>query len=202
MNMGNLALVRHGITGYNQEKRFTGFIDVSITPEGMEQAKNVGRQLKELGWNFSVAYTSWLKRAWETLALIQTELAAPDLPVIKHPFLNERHYGELQGMLHTDIAAKYSPEQVQVWRRSYAVRPPNGECLQDVVVRTQYYLNEEILPRLYKGENILICAHGNSNRAIVKQLEQLSDEAIVAREIAYDVPLLYEVSPESVRKLG
>lgn len=200
--MGNLALVRHGITGYNQEKRFTGFIDVSITPEGEAQARRVGRQLYERGWCFSVAYTSWLKRAWETLAIIQNELQAPSLPTIKHPFLNERHYGDLQGMLHTEIAAKYSPQQVQIWRRSYDVRPPNGECLKDVVIRTQYYLNEEILPRLYRGENVLVCAHGNSNRAMVKQLEKLSDEEIVGREIAYDAPLLYEVTPEAVRKLS
>ena len=200
--MGKLALVRHGITKYNQEKRFCGFHDVSITPEGEQQAQVVGQKLKALGWEFNAAYTSWLKRAWETLAIIQSGLSLPNLPVTKHPFLNERHYGDLQGVLHSDMAAKYGAEQVQTWRRSYAVRPPNGECLKDVVVRTQYYLNEEIIPRLYKGENILICAHGNSNRAIVKQLEQLSDEEIVKREIAYDEPLLYEIETNSLRKIG
>ncbi len=199
--MGKLALVRHGITVYNQEHRFTGFTDVSITPKGEEQARQVGRQLKDLNWQFDVAYTSWLKRAWETLALILPEIKAPQLPTIKHPFLNERHYGDLQGILHQDMIRQFGEEQVQIWRRSYAVRPPNGESLADVVHRTQYYLDQEIMPRLLRGETVLVCAHGNSNRAMVKQLEQISDEEIVKREIAYDVALLYEVTADGVQKL-
>lgn len=200
--MGKLALVRHGITKYNQEKRFTGFTDISITEEGRQQAQGVGHQLKGLGWQFDCAYTSWLIRAWETLDIILEELGTTGLQTIKHPFLNERHYGDLQGRLHADLAQEFSPEQVQQWRRSYAVRPPNGESLKDVVNRTQYYLNEEILPRLLRGETVLVSAHGNSNRAMVKQLEKISDDEIVGREIAYDVPLLYEVNESGARLLN
>lgn len=199
--MGNLALVRHGITAYNQEKRFTGFIDISITPDGQEQARQVGQRLQSVGWKFDLAYTSWLKRAWETLDIILGQLDNSNLPTVKHPFLNERHYGDLQGKLHAELAARVGAQQVQTWRRSYDVRPPNGESLEDVVIRTQYYLNDEILPRLYRGENVLICAHGNSNRAIVKQLENLSAEQIVGREIAYDEPLLYSVAQHDIRRL-
>lgn len=199
--MGKLALVRHGITKFNQEKRFTGFTDISISEEGKQQARAVGQQLRALGWKFDRAYTSWLLRAWETLEILLEELGTPELSTTKHPFLNERHYGDLQGRLHKELEAEYSAEQVHLWRRSYANRPPNGESLKDVVNRTQYYLNDEIMPRLYTGETILISAHGNSNRAMVKQLEQISDDDIVGREIAYDVPLLYEVTEQGVERL-
>lgn len=191
--MGTLVLTRHGVTKYNQEKRFTGFTDVELPPEGQEQARKVGRELKEKGLVFQGAYTSWLRRSQETLTILLEELGQSDLEVIKHPFLNERHYGDLQGLLHTEMAAEFGEEQVQIWRRSYSVRPPNGESLQDVVHRANYYLNNEILPRVMAGENILVCAHGNSNRAMVKQLENVSDEEIVKREIAWDVPLIYEL---------
>jgi 2,3-bisphosphoglycerate-dependent phosphoglycerate mutase len=191
--MGTLVLTRHGVTQYNLEKRFTGFIDVGLPEEGKEQAHKVGRELKEKGFVFSAAYTSWLQRSTLSLQVILEELGQTDIPVIQHPFLNERHYGDLQGLLHSEMAKQFGEEQVQIWRRSYNVRPPNGESLQDVVHRANYYLNNEILPRVQAGENILVCAHGNSNRAMVKQLENVSDEEIVKREIAWDVPLIYEL---------
>ncbi len=190
--VGTLVLIRHGITPYNQEKRFTGFVDVSISDQGKEQAAKVGRELKEKGYSFDAAYVSWLKRSAETLEIVLNELDQTDVPVTKHPFLNERHYGDLQGLYHTDMIRDFGAEQVELWRRSYDVRPPNGECLADVVVRTGYYFQTEIMPRLKNGETILVCAHGNSNRSIVKQLEGLSDQEIVKREIAYDEPLIYQ----------
>lgn len=191
--MGTLVLTRHGVTQYNLEKRFTGFTDVELPEQGREQAAKVGQELKAKGLVFDAAYTSWLQRSQETLKIILAELGQSDLTVTKHPFLNERHYGDLQGLLHTEMAAEFGEEQVQIWRRSYSVRPPNGESLQDVVLRANYYLNNEILPRVKAGENILVCAHGNSNRAMVKQLENVSEEDIVKREIAWDVPLIYEL---------
>lgn len=194
--MGQLVLIRHGISLYNQEKRFCGFVDISITEQGKQQAASVGQQLRARGVKFDAAYTSWLKRAWETLDIVLGELDQKNVPITKHPFLNERHYGDLQGIQHAEMIAQYGEEQVQLWRRSYNVRPPNGECLADVVVRTGFYFQTEILPRLIKGENILVCAHGNSNRSIVKQLENISDNEIVKREIAYDEPLIYDFTPD------
>lgn len=192
--MGLLVLTRHGITEYNQQKRFTGFTDVELPEIGQEQAHKVGKQLKDLGYKFDAAYTSWLKRSIDTLKILLEELEQSEMKYIQHPFLNERHYGSLQGRFHQDMIAEFGDDQVQTWRRSYSVRPPNGESLRDVVIRTQFYLNDEMLPRVQNGENILVCAHGNSNRAMVKQLENISDEDIVKREIAWDEPLVYDVS--------
>jgi 2,3-bisphosphoglycerate-dependent phosphoglycerate mutase len=195
--MAYLVVIRHGITEYNQQKRFTGFTDVSISEQGKEQAKKVGQTLLAKNITFTRAYTSWLKRAWETLDIVLNELQQTQLPVTKHPFLNERHYGDLQGRQHEDMAKEFGDEQVHIWRRSYSIRPPNGECLADVVVRTGFYLNSEIMPRLLAGENVLVCAHGNSNRSILKQLEKVSDDEIVGKEIAYDEPIIYEVRSAS-----
>lgn len=201
--MGILVLTRHGVTEWNQQKRFTGFTDVPLPELGKEQAHKVGKQLKELGYDhFDGAYTSWLQRSIETLKILLEELGLKDMEYIQHPFLNERHYGTLQGLFHEEMREKYGEEQVQLWRRGYAIRPPNGESLRDVVVRTQFYLNDELLPRVKKGEKILVCAHGNSNRAMVKQLENISDEEIVKREIAWDEPLIYDVDAEgNVKRL-
>ncbi len=195
--MAFLVVIRHGISEYNKQKRFTGFTDVSISEEGREQARKVGRTLKEKGLTFQGVYASWLKRSWETLDIVLPELGATHLPIIKHPFLNERHYGDLQGRKHEDMAAEFGEKQVQIWRRSYATRPPNGESLSDVVVRTGFYLQNEILPRVFAGENILVCAHGNSNRSILKQLQNISDEEIVGKEIAYDEPIIFEIRSAS-----
>lgn len=192
--MALLALVRHGITQYNQEKRFCGFTDVPITAEGEEQARKVAQQFLASGQHFDRAYTSWLQRAWQTLDIILTETQQTSIPVVKHPFLNERHYGDLQGKRHEDMAQQVGAEQVQIWRRSYAVRPPNGESLKDVVHRVEYYFHDVLLPELELGKNILVIGHSNSVRAMVKMLENISDEDIVHQETPFDEPLLYEVS--------
>jgi len=195
--MGILVLTRHGVTEWNQQKRFTGFTDVPLPELGKEQAHKVGKQLKELGYDhFDLAYTSWLQRSIESLKIIMGELGLAEMEYTQHPFLNERHYGSLQGLFHSEMREKYGEEQVQLWRRGYAVRPPNGESLRDVVVRTQFYLNDEIIPHLKAGKNVLICAHGNSNRAMVKQLENINDEEIVKREIAWDEPLIYDIGTD------
>ncbi|MCD8484142.1 2,3-bisphosphoglycerate-dependent phosphoglycerate mutase [Candidatus Woesebacteria bacterium] len=191
--MAHLVLIRHGKTEFNQEpKRFTGFTDVSISKEGTVDAQIVGQKLKETGIQFSVAYTSWLKRAWETLDIVLPIIGQADLEIIKHPFLNERHYGDLQTRYHREMAGKYSAEQVHTWRRSYSIRPPGGESLEDVVFRAGNYLETEILPRVKNGENVLVSAHGNSIRAMIKYLDNVSDDDIVGREIEYTVPLFYE----------
>jgi len=189
--MSKLVLIRHGKTEYNEQRRFTGFTDVSISQGGENDATRVVLQLNEVGIQFDVAFTSRLKRAWETLDIVLAGIGQTDLEIIKHPFLNERHYGDLQGRFHEEMILEFGENQVQMWRRSYAVRPPNGESLQDVVYRVDYYLTKAILPRVKGGEDVLVSAHGNSNRAMVKLLEGISDENIVGREIAYDVPLIY-----------
>lgn len=193
--MAYLVLIRHGQTKFNQQpKRFTGFTDVDIAPEGRVDAETVGRVIKERGITFSVAYTSWLKRAWQTLDIALPIIGQPDLERIKHPFLNERHYGDLQGKYHRDLVAEVGEEQVHTWRRSYSVRPPSGESLEDVVYRTKYYLENEILPRVRSGENVLVSAHGNSIRGMIKYLDNISDKEIVGKEIAYAEPLFYEIT--------
>lgn len=192
--MAKLVLIRHGKSQYNIDKRFTGFTDISITAdEGVANAHTVAEKLKAQGLQFDQAYTSWLKRAWETLDIVLTDLGQTGLPVTKHPFLNERHYGDLQGRMHEDMIAEFGEEQVQIWRRSYATRPPNGESLKDVVHRVQYYFTYVIQADLAAGKNVLVCAHGNTNRALVKMLDHISDDEIVKREIAYDEPLIYEL---------
>lgn len=190
--MGTLILVRHGKTQYNKEKRFTGFTDVDISEEGKQDALVVAEKIKQSGLVPTKAYTSWLKRAWQTLDIVQSELGI-SVPITKHPFLNERHYGDLQGRFHQDMAAEFGEEQVQMWRRSYNTRPPNGESLADVVIRAQHYFHEEIEPVLKSGETVLVCAHGNTNRAFLMMLENISQEDIVKREIAYDEPLFFKI---------
>ncbi len=190
--MGQLILVRHGKTQFNIDKKFTGFTDVDISEQGVSDAKVVAEKLAALQIQPTKVYTSWLKRAWQTLDIIQTE-SGWSLPVTKHPFLNERHYGDLQGKTHEEMISLVGAEQVHTWRRSYDVRPPNGESLADVVGRVSLYYQSEILPQLQRGETVLVCAHGNANRALVKILENISNEDIVHREIAYDEPLVYSV---------
>lgn len=192
--MGKLILVRHGKTDFNQQKLFTGLLDIDINDAGKIDALKVASILREQNIVIDAVFTSWLKRAWQTLDIILAELDQQAVPITKHPFLNERHYGELQGHSHSEIAQKLTPDHVQVWRRSYAARPPNGESLADVVYRATYYFEQSIQPLLTEGKTVMVCAHGNSNRALVKYLENISDEEIIDREIAYDKPLIYERS--------
>jgi 2,3-bisphosphoglycerate-dependent phosphoglycerate mutase len=188
--MPTLALVRHGQSLWNLENRFTGWVDVPLTPLGEEEARRGGERLRDL--SFDVAYTSALIRAQETLRIIQ-ETAGFTIPVIRDPALNERHYGDLQGLNKADTAAKYGDEQVHIWRRSFATPPPNGEALKDTAERTLPFFERAIMGDIRQGKDVLVVAHGNSNRAIVMQLDQLEEDEVPGLELATGVPLVYEL---------
>ncbi|HMH20611.1 MAG TPA: 2,3-bisphosphoglycerate-dependent phosphoglycerate mutase [Puia sp.] len=184
-----LTLVRHGQSVWNLENRFTGEVDVDLTVLGRQEARNAGRRLA--GIPFSRCFTSILKRAEETLELILAEAGKIDLPVIRDKALDERNYGQLQGLNKTETAKKYGEQQVLIWRRSYSVRPPGGESLEDTSARVMPYYEKEIVPYLKAGENILIVAHGNSLRALMMQLENISQEEIAEVNIPTGTPRLY-----------
>jgi 2,3-bisphosphoglycerate-dependent phosphoglycerate mutase len=188
--MPTLALVRHGQSLWNLENRFTGWVDVPLTAKGEDEARRAGERLSDM--SFDVAYTSALVRAQETLRLIQ-ETAGFSLPVIRDQALNERHYGDLQGLNKADTAARYGDEQVHIWRRSFATPPPNGEALKDTAARTLPFFERAILGDIRQGKDVLVVAHGNSNRSIVMQLDQLSEDEVLALELATGVPLVYEL---------
>jgi 2,3-bisphosphoglycerate-dependent phosphoglycerate mutase len=191
--MPTLALVRHGQSLWNLENRFTGWVDVPLTAEGEAEARRAGERLQDL--RFDVAYTSVLQRAQETLRLIQ-ETAGFDLPVIRDQALNERHYGDLQGLNKADTAARYGDEQVHIWRRSFATPPPNGEALKDTAARTLPFFDRAILGDIRQGKDVLVVAHGNSNRAIVMQLDDLDEDEVPGLELATGVPLVYELEQD------
>ena len=192
--MGKLVLVRHGQSQWNLENRFTGWVDVPVTPLGEQEAHRAGKELK--GIKFDAAYTSELIRAQQTLEIILDEIGQKGLPVVKDKALNERHYGDLQGLDKAETAKKYGDAQVHIWRRSFDVKPPNGESLKDTADRTLPYFNAEILPRAKKGENILVSAHGNSLRAIIMDVEKLTPEQIMKVEIATCRPIYYDIGPK------
>lgn len=192
--MGKLVLVRHGQSQWNLENRFTGWVDVPITEKGAEEARRAGRELK--GIKFDLAFTSELQRAQQTLDILLKESGQAKIPIEKDKALNERHYGDLQGLNKAETAKKYGEEQVHVWRRSYDVKPPNGESLKDTAERTLPYFNEKILPAAAAGKNILVSAHGNSLRAIVMALDKLGPDQIVKVEIGTCQPILYEIGPK------
>ncbi|MDQ1856484.1 MULTISPECIES: 2,3-bisphosphoglycerate-dependent phosphoglycerate mutase [unclassified Chryseobacterium] len=187
--MEKLFLVRHGQSLWNLENRFTGWKDIDITEAGIEEAKKAGIALK--GERIDIAFTSALIRAQHTLSVILDEIGNPDIPVVKDKALNERCYGNLEGLNKADTALKYGAEQVHIWRRSYDVVPPGGESLKDTYNRVIPYFESEIKPLLKQGENVLIVAHGNSLRALIMYLEHLSPEEILEREIATGFPLTY-----------
>lgn len=189
--MGKLVLVRHGQSQWNLENRFTGWVDVPITPLGETEAHRAGNELK--GIKFDVAFTSELIRANQTLEIILKEIAQTSLPVKKDKALNERHYGDLQGLDKAETAKKYGDAQVHIWRRSFDVKPPNGESLKDTADRTLPYFNKFILPAVTAGQNVLVSAHGNSLRAIIMDLEKLSPEQIMKVEIATCRPIYYDI---------
>ncbi len=188
--MPTLAIVRHGQSLWNLENRFTGWVDVPLTSKGIEEARAGGERLK--GMHFDVAYTSSLTRAQETLRIIQ-ETAGLDLPVIRDQALNERHYGDLQGLNKAQTAKEYGDEQVHIWRRSFATPPPNGEALKDTAARTLPFFQRAILGDIAQGKDVLVVAHGNSNRSIVMQLDDLSEDEVLALELGTGVPLVYEL---------
>jgi 2,3-bisphosphoglycerate-dependent phosphoglycerate mutase len=229
--MHKLVLIRHGESTWNLENRFTGWTDVDLTDTGLEQAKNAGRLLKAAGFDFDVAYTSVLKRATRTLWHVLDEMDRTWLPVVNHWRLNERHYGALQGLNKADMARQYGDAQVLTWRRSYDTPPPPltaedprcersdpryaalapeqvplTECLQDTVARVLPLWHEELAPQIRSGKRLLIAAHGNSMRALVKYLDGISDAEIVGVNIPNGIPLVYtldaDLKPISSRYLG
>ncbi len=188
--MPKLILIRHGQSLWNLENRFTGWVDVPLTKQGQDEARSAAKLLGGVG--IDVAYTSALSRAQETLRLILETLGI-DVPVIRDQALNERHYGDLQGLNKDDCRKKYGEEQVKVWRRSYATPPPNGEALKQTAERTLPFFDRCILGDLRQGKNVLVVAHGNSNRSIVMQLDGLSEEEVLELNLETGVPLVYEL---------
>ena len=213
--MHKLVLLRHGESDWNRENRFTGWTDVDLSPKGIEEARAAGRGLKSGGYRFDLAFTSALKRAIRTLWIALDELDQMWLPVTKDWRLNERHYGNLQGLNKAEMAAKFSEKQVLVWRRSYDTPPPplekddaryegkdpryagvevpRTECLKDTVARVVPYWQSAIAPAIRSGKRVLVAAHGNSLRALVKYLDDISDEEIVGKNIPTGIPLVYEL---------
>jgi 2,3-bisphosphoglycerate-dependent phosphoglycerate mutase len=192
--MAQLVIFRHGQSTWNLENKFTGWVDVELTAKGIEEAKNAGLKIK--GFKFDYAYASALKRAQDTLKYaLETSGHAPIVPVFNLA-LNERMYGDLQGLDKTETAKKYGDEQVKVWRRSFDVPPPNGESLKDTAARVIPYFEAEIVPKLKADKNVVIVAHGNSLRALIMYLEKMTPEQILEFEIGTGQPRLYELETD------
>jgi 2,3-bisphosphoglycerate-dependent phosphoglycerate mutase len=192
-----LVLVRHGQSEWNLKNLFTGWRDVDLTENGVNEARAAGHRLKAQGLRFDVAFTSALLRAQRSLDLMLEEMGQKNIAVLKDQALNERDYGDLSGLNKDDARKKWGEEQVHVWRRSYDVAPPGGESLKDTAARVLPYYIQDILPRVLRGHNVLLSAHGNSLRALIMVLEHLSPQEIVAREIATGVPLIYRLNADS-----
>ncbi len=190
--MGRLILLRHGESQWNLENRFTGWVDVPLSSRGIQEAKNAGEKLRP--FRFDRAFTSVLQRANETLRLALEVIGQTAIPTEKDEALNERMYGDLQGLNKMETAKKYGEDQVKIWRRSYDVRPPGGESLKDTAERVLPYYEKAIKPHVLAGQTILIAAHGNSLRALVMDLEQLSRDQVLELNIPTGAPLLYELA--------
>ncbi|MFH1428511.1 MAG: 2,3-diphosphoglycerate-dependent phosphoglycerate mutase [Candidatus Margulisiibacteriota bacterium] len=224
--MYTLVLLRHGESTWNKENRFTGWTDVDLSEKGVIEANKAGQVLKEKGYIFDIAYTSVLKRAIRTLWIVLGQMDLMWIPVYRSWRLNERHYGALQGLNKAETAAKYGDDQVLIWRRSYSTPPPRleetddrypgndprykdvykpdlplAECLKDTVERFLPYWHETIVPTIKSGKKVIIAAHGNSLRAIVKYLDNISDDAIVELNIPTGMPLIYELD-ENLKTLN
>jgi 2,3-bisphosphoglycerate-dependent phosphoglycerate mutase len=191
--MATLVLIRHGQSLWNLENRFTGWVDVPLTDQGRAEARRAGELIKDI--KFEVAYTSALSRAQETLDIILGVIGQRP-PVIRDQALNERHYGDLQGLNKADTAKRYGDEQVKIWRRSYDVPPPGGESLELTAKRTLPFYDRAIAGDLRQGKNVLVVAHGNSNRSIVMQLDGLTREQVLELNLDTGVPLVYEIAPD------
>ena len=216
-----LVLIRHGESAWNLENRFTGWKDVDLSPKGMEEAKAAGKALKEMGLVFDVAYTSYLKRAIKTLNFVLEEMDELYIPVNKSWRLNERHYGALQGLNKAETAKKYGDEQVHIWRRSFDIAPPSidetseyypksdrryadladkdiplGESLKDTIARVLPYWHSDISKSLEEGKNVIVAAHGNSLRALIKYLLNISDEEILNLNLTTGKPLVFEIDKD------
>jgi 2,3-bisphosphoglycerate-dependent phosphoglycerate mutase len=192
-----LVLVRHGQSEWNLKNLFTGWRDVDLTENGISEARAAGRRLKAQGLRVDVAFTSALVRAQRSLDLMLEEMEQKNIAVLKDQALNERDYGDLSGLNKDDARKKWGEEQVHVWRRSYDVAPPGGESLKDTAARVLPYYIQDILPRVLRGDNVLVSAHGNSLRALIMVLEHLSPQQIVVREVATGVPLIYRLNADS-----
>lgn len=216
-----LVLIRHGESVWNLENRFTGWKDVDLSPKGVEEAKAAGKSLKEMGLVFDVAYTSYLKRAIKTLNIVLEEMDELYIPVHKSWRLNERHYGALQGLNKAETAKKYGDEQVHIWRRSFDVAPPSidknseyypksdrryadladsdiplGESLKDTIARVLPYWHSDISKSLQEGKNVIVAAHGNSLRALIKYLLNISNEDILNLNLTTGKPLIFEIDKD------
>jgi 2,3-bisphosphoglycerate-dependent phosphoglycerate mutase len=192
-----LVLVRHGQSDWNLKNLFTGWRDVDLTEKGVAEAREAGRKLKAQGIKFDVAFTSALKRAQRTLDLMLTELGQATIPIFKNQALNERDYGDLVGLNKDDARKKWGEEQVHVWRRSYDVAPPGGESLKDTLARALPYYMADILPRVLRGERVLVAAHGNSLRALVMVLDKHTPESITKLNLDTGVPMVYRLNADS-----
>jgi len=192
-----LVLVRHGQSDWNLKNLFTGWEDPGLTEQGLAEAHAAGKAMKADGMTFDVAFTSDLTRAQHTLDIILDEMDLKSIPIIRDQALNERDYGDLTGLNKDDAREKWGEEQVHLWRRSYDVPPPGGESLKDTVARTLPYYVSEILPRVLRGERVLVSAHGNSLRSIVMVLERHTPETIIKCEMATGVPIGYRLNADS-----
>ena len=192
-----LVLVRHGESDWNKKNLFTGWRDIDLTEQGIKEAREAGRKLKAQGLKFDVAFTSALVRAQRTLDLMLEELGQTGIPVFKDQALNERDYGDLSGLNKDDARKKWGEEQVHIWRRSYDIAPPGGESLKVTLARTLPYYVTEILPRVLRGERVLVAAHGNSLRALAMVLDQMTPESVTTLELATGVPVIYTLNADS-----
>ena len=191
---GTLVLVRHGQSEWNLKNLFTGWKDPGLTEKGHEEAKQAGRLLKARGVKFDIAFTSVLSRAQVTNDHILAELGQTDLKTVRDQALNERDYGDLSGLNKDDARKRWGEEQVLIWRRSYDIAPPGGESLKDTAQRVLPYYKSRIWPRLQAGQNVIVAAHGNSIRALIMYLEELSALQILEREVATGQPIVYRLT--------
>ncbi|HXX93789.1 MAG TPA: 2,3-diphosphoglycerate-dependent phosphoglycerate mutase [Planctomycetota bacterium] len=216
--MKELVLIRHGESAWNQENRFTGWVDVGLSEKGLAEARSAGQALRREGFTFDVAFTSVLRRAITTLFSVLDEMNLLWIPVHKHWRLNERHYGALQGLNKAETAAKHGDDQVKIWRRSFDVAPPplerwdpawpgsdaryqpgempRAESLKDTIARTLPYWEKSIAPELRAGKRVIVAAHGNSLRGLIKHLDRISDRDIIDLELPTGVPVHYQLSDD------
>ena len=195
--MRKLVLLRHGESIWNRENLFTGWTDVDLSEQGVQEAREAGRILKDQGYTFDIAFTSVLIRAQHTLDLMLAQLGQTTLPVHKHLALNERDYGDLAGLNKDDARKKWGAEQVLIWRRSYDVAPPGGESLRDTAARVLPYYIQVMLPHVLRGERVLVSAHGNSLRALVMVLDKHTTESITKLNLDTGVPMIYRLNADS-----
>jgi len=192
--MAKLILLRHGQSTWNLENRFTGWIDVPLTEQGEKEARDAGKMMRDI--RIDVAFTSTLKRAIDTTTIALQAAGQQNVPIFYDKALNERMYGDLQGLNKAETARKFGDEQVKLWRRSYDIAPPNGESLKDTAMRALPYFQDVIMPEVKAGKNVLVSAHGNSLRAIVMHLDQLTREEVLELNIPNGVPIVYDIDSD------